>query len=76
MAGRKDGAVERERGFFSKGVAEGAMADNSFSNPEMGVAVNSVRASGGGALTGFTLPKLLWVRDNEPRNFERVRKSA
>jgi xylulokinase len=25
-------------------------------------------------LTGFTLPKLLWVRDNEPRNFERVRR--
>ena len=25
-------------------------------------------------LTGFTLPKLLWVRDEEPRNFERVRK--
>ncbi len=25
-------------------------------------------------LTGFTLPKLLWVRDNEPQNFERVRK--
>ena len=25
-------------------------------------------------LTGFTLPKLMWVRDNEPRNFERVRK--
>ena len=25
-------------------------------------------------LTGFTLPKLIWVRDNEPRNFERVRK--
>jgi xylulokinase len=25
-------------------------------------------------LTGFTLPKLLWVRDNEPRNYERVRK--
>ncbi|MDQ6699564.1 MAG: xylulokinase [Acidobacteriota bacterium] len=24
-------------------------------------------------LTGFTLPKLLWVRDYEPRNFERVR---
>jgi xylulokinase len=24
-------------------------------------------------LTGFTLPKLLWVRDQEPRNFERVR---
>ena len=25
-------------------------------------------------LTGFTLPKLLWVRDNEPRKFARVRK--
>jgi xylulokinase len=25
-------------------------------------------------LTGFTLPKLLWVRDHEPGNFERVRK--
>ncbi|HEY1213940.1 MAG TPA: xylulokinase [Bryobacteraceae bacterium] len=25
-------------------------------------------------LTGFTLPKLLWVRDNEPQKFEAVRK--
>lgn len=25
-------------------------------------------------LTGFTLPKLLWVRDNEPANFGRIRK--
>ena len=25
-------------------------------------------------LTGFTLPKLLWVREHEPRNFERIRK--
>jgi xylulokinase len=25
-------------------------------------------------VTGFTLPKLLWIRDNEPQNFERVRK--
>ena len=25
-------------------------------------------------LTGFTLPKLMWVRDNEPRNYARVRK--
>jgi xylulokinase len=25
-------------------------------------------------LTGFTLPKLLWVRDNEPQSFARVRK--
>jgi xylulokinase len=24
-------------------------------------------------LTGFTLPKLLWVRDHEPANFEKVR---
>jgi xylulokinase len=25
-------------------------------------------------ITGFTLPKLLWVRDHEPQNYERVRK--
>jgi xylulokinase len=25
-------------------------------------------------LTGFTLPKLLWVRDNEPAHFDRIRK--
>src|SRR5262245_66426816 len=25
-------------------------------------------------LTGFTLPKLLWVRDNEPAHFARLRK--
>ncbi len=25
-------------------------------------------------LTGFTLPKLLWIRDNEPQSFEAVRK--
>lgn len=25
-------------------------------------------------LTGFTLPKLLWVRDNEPANFARVKR--
>ncbi len=25
-------------------------------------------------LTGFTLPKLIWVRDHEPQNFERVKK--
>lgn len=25
-------------------------------------------------LTGFTLPKLLWVRDHEPRQYERIRK--
>jgi xylulokinase len=25
-------------------------------------------------LTGFTLPKLMWVRDNEPANYEKARK--
>lgn len=25
------------------------------------------------ALTGFTAPKILWLRNNEPRNFEKVR---
>jgi len=46
--------------------------------------VDSINASVGRAtvlncianpvLTGFTLPKLLWVRDNEPGEFNRVRK--
>jgi xylulokinase len=35
---------------------------------------NVVRFTANPVLTGFTLPKLLWVRDNEPRQFERVRK--
>ncbi|MDR2169725.1 MAG: xylulokinase [Planctomycetaceae bacterium] len=26
------------------------------------------------ALTGFTAPKILWLRNNEPRNFEKVKK--
>jgi len=26
------------------------------------------------ALTGFTAPKILWLRNNEPRNFDRTRK--
>jgi len=34
---------------------------------------NILRFTANPVLTGFTLPKLLWVRDNEPRNFERVR---
>jgi xylulokinase len=33
-----------------------------------------VAATANPALTGFTLPKLLWVRDNEPAQFERVRR--
>src|SRR5207244_300334 len=32
-----------------------------------------LRATANPVLTGFTLPKLLWVRDHEPRDFERVR---
>jgi xylulokinase len=35
---------------------------------------NVVRFTANPVLTGFTLPKLLWVRDNEQRQFERVRK--
>jgi xylulokinase len=35
---------------------------------------NILRFIANPVLTGFTLPKLLWVRDNEPGNFERVRK--
>src|SRR5207244_5365493 len=35
---------------------------------------NVLKYTANPVLTGFTLPKLLWVRDNEPRHFERVRK--
>jgi len=35
---------------------------------------NVVHWTANPVLTGFTLPKLLWVRDNEPRKFESVRK--
>ena len=33
-----------------------------------------LQATANPVLTGFTLPKLLWVRDNEPERFARVRK--
>lgn len=36
---------------------------------------NALRWTANPVLTGFTLPKLLWVRDNEPAHFERVRKA-
>ncbi|MBI2680785.1 MAG: xylulokinase [Candidatus Solibacter usitatus] len=36
-------------------------------------AENVVAWTANPVLTGFTLPKLLWVRDHEPKNFERVR---
>ena len=35
---------------------------------------NVLRFIANPVLTGFTLPKLLWVRDHEPRHFARVRK--
>src|SRR4051812_18600992 len=35
---------------------------------------NVLRHIANPVLTGFTLPKLLWVRDHEPQNFERARK--
>ena len=35
---------------------------------------NILRYIANPVLTGFTLPKLLWVRDREPENFARVRK--
>ncbi len=35
---------------------------------------NVLRYIANPVLTGFTLPKLLWVRDHEPANFERVRR--
>jgi xylulokinase len=34
---------------------------------------NVVAFTANPVLTGFTLPKLLWVRDNEPKKFARVR---
>src|SRR5580704_13727225 len=34
---------------------------------------NILKYTANPVLTGFTLPKLLWVRDNEPRAFERIR---
>jgi len=33
-----------------------------------------LRCTANPVLTGFTLPKLLWVRDHEPENFGRLRK--
>ena len=33
-----------------------------------------LRSTANPVLTGFTLPKLLWIRDNEPKTFEAIRK--
>jgi xylulokinase len=35
---------------------------------------NVLKYTANPVLTGFTLPKMLWVRDNEPQKFERARK--
>src|SRR5947209_3601561 len=35
---------------------------------------NVVAATANPMLTGFTLPKLLWVRDCEPKNYARIRR--
>lgn len=35
---------------------------------------NVVRWTANPVLTGFTLPKLLWVRDHEPAQFSRIRR--
>jgi xylulokinase len=43
-----------------------------FINAKLGAA-NVVRWTANPVLTGFTLPKLLWVRDHDPQSFERVR---
>lgn len=44
-----------------------------FINQAIGKA-NVVAHTANPMLTGFTLPKLLWVRDNEPANFEKAKK--
>lgn len=41
-------------------------------NAELG-AERVLRSTANPVLTGFTLPKLLWVRDNEPQLFGRIR---
>lgn len=33
-----------------------------------------IKFTGNTALTGFTAPKLLWIKENEPENFKRIRK--
>jgi xylulokinase len=34
---------------------------------------NLIRITGNDALTGFTAPKILWVKENEPEIFDRIR---
>jgi xylulokinase len=49
-----------------------SQAQVDFINLTLGRA-NVVQWTANPVLTGFTLPKLLWVRDHEPENFARVR---
>jgi xylulokinase len=49
-----------------------SQAQVDFINEKLGAA-NVVRWTANPVLTGFTLPKLLWVRDNDPKSFERIR---
>ena len=44
-----------------------------FINSKLGAA-SVLRSIANPVLTGFTLPKLLWVRDNEPKQFEAIRR--
>lgn len=41
-------------------------------NAKLGAAT-VLRATANPVLTGFTLPKLLWIRDHEPAQFDRIR---
>ncbi len=50
-----------------------SQAQVDFINSKLG-AENVLRSTANPVLTGFTLPKLLWVRDYEPAKFESVRK--
>lgn len=40
----------------------------------VGGRANLIQMVGNPALTGFTAPKILWLRNHEPRHFERTRK--
>jgi xylulokinase len=50
-----------------------SQAQVDFINSRVGTE-NVLKYTANPVVTGFTLPKLLWVRDNEPANYERIRK--
>lgn len=49
------------------------IAETAFINAEIGIP-RLLQETGNIALTGFTAPKILWVRNHEPENFRRIRK--